>query len=273
MAGWNGSDRKGAAPVQPKATAKKPSPIRGLIAGGAVVVLAAVAYFVFFSGSEKPQKVEAEKTASRIKEVKPAAAPVYKEEAPDTNAIAAARRAKQERIKKMSPDERWNYFLEQAKKMPLDLTPRTNQIFRTSTEQMMAMVFGTKLGDPPPRLPNIPLREQVHFAEILIADNPIAETDSEKVKQTKETLAAAKKELMKFIKEGGDADQFFDYYRGELQQARDEWLETQKSVFKVIKDDPDIAEVYINEVNDRLSQKGIKPVMVPPKLKEKLGQK
>ncbi len=73
--GWNGSGQKGTAPAQPKVTTKKPSPIRGLIAGGAVVVLAAVAYFAFFSGGEKPQDEKRERASSRIKEVKPAAAP------------------------------------------------------------------------------------------------------------------------------------------------------------------------------------------------------
>ena len=77
--GWNGSGG-GSTPVKPKVTAKKPSPIRGLIAGGAVVVLAAVAYFAFFSGSEKPQNDEVGKKPAKIKEVTPAAAPKAVEE-------------------------------------------------------------------------------------------------------------------------------------------------------------------------------------------------
>ena len=81
MAGWNGSDRKGAAPVQPKVTAKKPSPVRGIVAGAVVVVLAVVAYFAFFSGSEKPQKVVEQKKPSAIKEVAPSIS---------TNKVAAA---------------------------------------------------------------------------------------------------------------------------------------------------------------------------------------
>ena len=75
MSGWNGSDRRGVStPVQPKVTAKKPSPIRGLIAGGLVCVLAVGAYFVFFGGSEKPKAERIETDRGRIKEVKPAAA-------------------------------------------------------------------------------------------------------------------------------------------------------------------------------------------------------
>ena len=85
--GWNGSGG-GSAPVEPKVTyppseasfakqsgyrgAKKPSPIRGLIAGGLVCVLAVGAYFAFFSGDEKPQDENADKGRGRIKEVAPA---------------------------------------------------------------------------------------------------------------------------------------------------------------------------------------------------------
>ena len=47
MAGWNGSDLRGKTPIQPKVTAKKPSPWRGLFAGAIVVLLAAGgAYFL-----------------------------------------------------------------------------------------------------------------------------------------------------------------------------------------------------------------------------------
>ena len=71
--GWNGSDRRGNSTlVKPKGKyppseasfakqsgyrgAKKPSPVRGIVAGAVVVVLAAVAYFAFFSGSDLTQE-------------------------------------------------------------------------------------------------------------------------------------------------------------------------------------------------------------------------
>ena len=70
--GWNGSDRRGnSTPVQPKAAAKKPSPVRGLIAGGLVIVLAAIAYFAFFSGSDAPsQEAKASSRPTSIKTAK-----------------------------------------------------------------------------------------------------------------------------------------------------------------------------------------------------------
>lgn len=72
---WNGSGPANRIPEQPKAKARKPSPVRGLVAGACVVILAAVAYFAFFTGSESPKKTERVKRPDRTKEVKPAAAP------------------------------------------------------------------------------------------------------------------------------------------------------------------------------------------------------
>ena len=79
--GWNGSGG-GSTPVKPKVTAKKPSPVRGIIAGGLIIVLATVAYFAFFSGNEGNEKVpeKVEKKPTAIKEVTPAAAPTNKVE-------------------------------------------------------------------------------------------------------------------------------------------------------------------------------------------------
>ena len=64
---------------------------------------------------------------------------------------------------------------------------------------------------------------------------------------------------------------FLEYYRGELMQAHNEWKECQKSVLQVVRDEPDLAADYIAEINNRLAQKGIRPVKLPPKLKEQLG--
>ena len=229
-----------------------------------------ICVWLFSGGDDKPAPSAQHQAPSTIKEVAPAAAPVYKEE-PKVDDEAAKRKARAEKLKKMTPDERWEFLLEEAKKKPLDLTPTTNQTFKTGTEQVMSWIFTTKLGNLPPPLPQTSLFDIAHLAEILIADNPILETDNEKQREAKEIVMEAKKELREYIKQGGDIDQFLEYYRGQLVQAHSEWQESQKSVMKVIREDPDIAGEYIREVNERLAKKGIKPVMIPPPLAEKAG--
>jgi hypothetical protein len=171
----------------------------------------------------------------------------------------------------MTPEERMRYLFEEAAKKPIDLTPSTNRLFKTGTEQVMSWIFTTELGAMPPPLPRIPIRDEAHMAEILMAKNPVFEGDSEKAKEAKQMVEMAKKELIKFLKEGGSVDEFFEYYRGELVQAHNEWKECQKSVLQVVREEPDLAAEYITEINNRLSQKGIRPVKLPPKLKEQLG--
>ena len=70
--GWNGSDRRGnSTPVKPKVPAKKPSVVRGVVAGFLVIVLAAIAYFAFFSGSDAPsQEAKASSRTTSIKTAK-----------------------------------------------------------------------------------------------------------------------------------------------------------------------------------------------------------
>lgn len=103
---WNGSGQRGTAPAQPKATPKKPSPVRGLIAGACVVVLAGVAYLAFFSGRDDAVPAQGAKRETRgaIKAVAPAAtpkaAPVEEKKDPLAEKIAALRAKYGEEIPK-----------------------------------------------------------------------------------------------------------------------------------------------------------------------------
>ena len=270
--GWNGSEGT-AAPQKPKVTANKPSPVRGIVAGLVVVAVVCVAYFVFFSGSEKPQTVKVEKDRGRIKEVTPAPAPKPKAEEPQEDPAEAAKRARREKLKAMTPDERLAFLFEEAKKREIPYDKATNQIFATGTEQVMSWVFTTEPGDIPPILPQIPMFDEAHMAEILISKNPPKEGDSEEVKAIKQTVEYAKEELIKYIKAGGEPQEFLKYYHDQLRQAHMEFQESRQSVFKVCREDPELALDYCAKVNERLAQKGIKPVKIPKPLAERNGIK
>lgn len=176
-----------------------------------------------------------------------------------------------ERLKDMTPEERMRHLLEKAAEKPMDLTPPPDRLFATASEQVLSWIFTTELGAVPPPLPRIPIRDEAHMAEILTAPNPIFDGDGEKAREAKLTVELAKKELLKHIGEGGTVHTFLEYYRGELMRAHNEWMECQKSVLKVLAEEPDIAADYIREVNERLSVKGIRPVNLPPQIKNELG--
>ena len=244
--------------------------MRGVVAGLVVVALAAACVFMFMGKDEKPvEKVEKAPTA--IKEVKHAAASVYREPQKDTNAVAAVRKERAEKLKKMTSLERFDYMVAELQKKPFDLNPGTNETFRTVTEEMVSEIFSTRLGDTPPQLPRIPFRDEVHMAEILIAANPVSNGDDDETAEKKAIVEAVKKEMREYLKQGGDIAGFIDYYQDQLEQANNEWKDSQKSVTKVLRDDPDIAADYIKEVNKRLKDKGIKPVNIPKKIRDELG--
>ena len=72
MAGWNGSGMGGySTPIKPKAEAKNPSPVRGLVAGAVLVAAVIGCYFAFFSGSDAPaQEAKASSRPTSIKTAK-----------------------------------------------------------------------------------------------------------------------------------------------------------------------------------------------------------
>lgn len=267
--GWNGSGQKGAAPVQPKVTPRKPSPVRGIVAGGLVCVLAAGAYFVFFSGPEKPQAEKSAKKPTRIQEVTPAPAPKAAEK--PEKAPEPKKPSNREAILKMTPEERHELAVERIRQRGLDLTPTTNRPFRTGTELQMARIFMTELGDAPPPFFPMPLEDEVHLADILIANNPAIEGDSEKVKQAKEMVELAKKEMRAYIKEGGDPHNFLSYYQGKLWSAFEERNMAAKEMMRVAREEPDIAADFCAAANKKLEEKGIKPFELPQKIKQKIG--
>ncbi len=175
------------------------------------------------------------------------------------------------KLREMTPSERMEFLLNEAATKPIDFTSTTNRPFRTGTEQVLSLIFTTRLGDMPPILPKLPLLDEAHLAEILAAPNPPLDGDRERIKEAKEMVELAKRELLDYIAKGGKVEEFLEYYRGQLVLARDEWQESQKSVIQMIREDPEIAVEYIEVVNARLAEKGIKPVVIPEKLKEQLG--
>ena len=259
------------------AGAAKPAWLKGAIAGALVVVLGIVAVFMLMP-EKKPAppapkpKVEKPKV-EKPKVERPKPAPVTNEVAKveEPHVPDPALVARREKLKKMTPAERLDFLFEEAKQKPIDLTPSTNRAFRTGVEQVMAWIFTARKGSLPPPLPPLMIRDEAHMAEILVANNPILEGDSERVKDAKQMVELAKKELRQYVLEGGDVKDFLQYYHGQLLDAHKEWTATQRTVMKAIHEDPDAAPALIEEANKTLAEKGIKPLNIPPKLREKLG--
>lgn len=95
--GWNGSGGDAKPPVVTKRTAKKPSALRGALAGGLIVAAAGVAVWLLLPSDKPHPSSSVPRSSSRIKEVKPARAakavqPVVEKEKPAEKPVAPAKK-------------------------------------------------------------------------------------------------------------------------------------------------------------------------------------
>ncbi len=248
---------------------------RGLVAA-LIVILGAIAAFLILTHGEpaaivpeeKPKKVVKKTTEAKptVKKKKPAAKKVD-EDAEKKKWFAERRRL----LQSMTPDERLEFLYKEAEQKPINLEPSSNRTFATGTEQVMGWIFNTTPGDMPPILPEIPIFEQAHLTEILFNKNEIKEDDDEEIVELKQNVDLAKKEMIKFIKEGGMPEEFLEYYHNVLRDAHMEYRNSRQEVFKMLKEDPEGAAAFLDMVNARLAEKGIKPVTIPDKIAERFG--
>lgn len=303
--GWNGSGG-GSTPIKPNGKyppseasfakqsgyrgAKKPSPVRGLVAGLVVVGLAAGAYFAFFSGAEKPQDEKtAEKERGLIKEVKPAAAPKYAEKVEKAEKPKKAEKPIWERPmpagldegqqqvwknrcyyeKKLATDKRLQKFLANAKP--------TKSTFNSGVDQVLDWIFSCKVGDGvPPPLPQMGEIERNHLDVLLDSVNEIKDDDSPEIAERKKMVDEVKKELKKYLDEGGKMQDFMQHYYNELVQARALKTEARVQINKMIDEnpnDPGVALEFTEKTNALLENRGITPVELTEDQKEEIAER
>lgn len=199
----------------------------------------------------------AAKGRGRIHEVKPAKAKVLPEEKsakkpkgrPKTveEAVAQVEEAPKPvmKMRRLSPEE-WDRL--------------TNRTFKTGTEQLMSWVFSTTPGDMPMPIPNISEEDRQNLVSILISKNKIAEKDDEKTAFCKEQVDLAKKEMAKYIGDGGDPDDFLQYYFQELKLAFDKRNDAISTLQETGEEDPELAELMRVEINKKFEEQGIKAI-------------
>jgi hypothetical protein len=271
--GWNGSDAATSAhnhlkinrPVKP---AKSNTLFYAIIGGLVVAALIVLVALITAQDDSQATAVDKKTGTPRIKNA-------VKTEAPKKIEVVEPSVKKVDKdalkMKTKTPEERNEIRLQKFKEKEFDMTVPSNRVFRTGTEQILSWIFTTELGDLPPPLPKIPDSEKAHFAKILLRDNPLTENDSEFSAAAKEMVQLAKKEMVEYIKKGGSPEEFLDYYRGELMQAYEMRKAVQQSIQKILKEEPEIALEYLNDVNKDLESRGIKKIKLHPKQLKHFG--
>ncbi|MDR2850167.1 MAG: hypothetical protein LBW77_06475 [Verrucomicrobiota bacterium] len=251
----------------------------------AVLAVAAIAAIVLTLPGRRPQA----KTAPDVKKggaVRTAAAPgqaaataaarAPSEEAPPADAGGAVERAAAPAAPVAAPPPR----AAAAKVPPVErptrvITPgaansstnRPRQAFTTGTEQVISWIANSRLGDPPPILPNLPMGEDI--GKILDTDIVLYDDDDAKTEAAKTNVAKMKLAMKAFVAEGGDPQDFLKFYQGELQTAHEEWRGGQAELMRVFRESgAEPARAFAEERNRELEARGIKPLFLPPVLRK-----
>ena len=276
MAGWNGSGMGGnSTPVKPKVTAKKPSPVRGVIAGLVVVAAVCVAYFAFFSGSEKPQVEIADKERGRIKEVTPAAAP---------KAVEEAKPEKPKRLTKkgtpipdkVQPDERGilRYPNGQRWVDPNDLHivehPKPRLLFKHTSENQIAVMLRLD----PTRMAPFLIGKRRPYDERFVNDfKSLKETplvidkeDTPEEAALRKAVIETKMELRERMEAGEDIAKIMNDTQKELDRLC-QYHDDLKKEIRAAMDNPELTDAdvedYVKAANQLLEKQGIKQFTMP----------
>lgn len=245
--------------------------VKGLLA---LVVICALGGLVWWFVSSKPLvKEKKSRTKVEIAEVTPAKPREVVKVEPEVKPIDPLAGVDPQNQKfGQLPDGRWT--VPGRKKIHNVVTNFSNTAgevaYRNGTEQALLMVFSKRRGDMPSVLPNLSKKDRDNLVNILLDKAVVTAEDDEWMREDKEIINLAKEELRAYLKEGGDVDSFFEYYHKELMKSYNERKIAVQTVFEAAQtQDPDLAEEFCKKVNERLSEKGIRPVMIPNKIIEK----
>lgn len=293
--GWNGSGG-GSTPVKPKGKyppseasfakqsgyrgAKKPSPVRGIVAGLVVVAAVYVAYFAFFSGSEKPQKVVEQKKPKAIKEVTPAPAP---KEVFDTDKDSSPPTPKTKPTKSFEVVNGM-IMLSNGKIVPTNKIAKVHTrasdirrakfaIFEHSTDNEFAALLTLPPGKS---LIGGPIRHADYKADFLKSlETPIIikQDDSDEDKELKRSVIEVRKEIKAAIDRGEDPVVIIKAAYEDAQKLEMYKQDIETQMRNIAKEgeysDQDIEDL-ISASNRMLEEKGIAPMKLTPFAKERL---
>ena len=232
----------------------RPTVLRGAVAGAFVVLLASAVFF-FFSRKEMPTTDKGKATRkSSVAEV----APAVSRKTTEGNLPQTKARSIEAAMERLSTPEKTPIKLRAL--TPEEWDQLTNRTFKTGTEQLMSWVFSTEPGDMPMPIPRISDEDRKNIVGILISKNEIKDSDSERTIECKEAVAAAKREMMQYLKEGGDPDDFLQYYSQELKRAFEMRNEAVNQVQEVWDEDPELGKEFLDKINERFKEEGIKEI-------------
>lgn len=253
--GWNGSDgATSSAANQPRGRVA-PSKLKGVVAGVIIVIVGFAACYFLLSSSSPTKPAGPTPAPSQIKEVQPAIPP----KAPEIPTQEPAKPKKvEEALSKLEEPPKPEIKLREL--TPEDWERITNRTFKTGAEQLMSWVFTVEPGDMPMPIPPLSEEDRDNLTAILLSPNEIKDADSEMTAFCKEQVAFAKKEMAEYIKQGGDPDEFLQYYFKELKRFGEMRSDALEQLVETKESDPELAEELRKAINKKFEKDEIKPI-------------
>ena len=267
---WNGSKgEKSNATASARSKASKPSVSRGVVAGVLVVALAVGAYFLFFDGAAKPEPKQVPKgRPSKVVKDKPARAPKPRPE-----------KVEPEKPKELPPQRigelRNGYRLLPSGRLhrvkgeihvggkPTTLIEKT---FPHGSDRMIAYLLtaepgGTMIDDSE----SIMRGFNEVFAKSLEDEIVIDPDDTDEVKELKQSVLAARKEIQDHMADGHSAEEVMVEARNQLLELTLYHDELKQQVMRLAEDgmtQKDYDEL-IGAANLMLEERGIGKIKMP----------
>lgn len=237
-----------------------PSAWKGIVAGLAVVIPAfAICFYIFYDRGESPQPKSERKEPGRI-----ATAKTTIRRAPKPIEANTGNPKLDEKLKKAGQFDRTVEVEVAAADTPpeefIAKAKQTKRVFSTGVEQLMSIMFTCKPGNMPFPLVQIPDADYENLAAILITKNEIDEDDTEDIKRCKETVMEVKKEMMSYIRQGGDPDDFMAYYHAKLLKDFEYRNEAMRLAQESYEEDPALGRAFVEKINAQLGEEGILPL-------------
>lgn len=222
------------------------------VLGASCLVLVAGLVWFMMSSDDGAAKQSREKGGKIIKAAK--AAKAAKSSPPTSDAEGQAKKNAEQKMDVFAGPKPTP--IKKAEK-PLNLPPVPKRTFSTGVEQVMSWIFNAKPGGMPPILPPMSDEELKELPSILVSKCEIGKDDSEALANCKETVNFAKKEMMKYIREGGDPQEFLRYYHNELRRCFEWREEAIRQAEEVWNEDHSLGKDFIKRINEKFSSEGI----------------
>ena len=145
---------------------------------------------------------------------------------------------------------------------PFKLPPPTkiSPAIQNGIDQRLSFITGVVPGDMPMPLFEFDEDDLKELVPALLAKNEVKDDDDADTAELKRDIAFAKKELMTYIRQGGDPNEFMEYYTKQLTQCFEMRCEAISQADDLFHSEPELFNDFVKAVNKKFEEEGIRTI-------------